>query len=203
MAIGCGIARCRCWRRQMRPEWHWLASRWRKRGFPICTVPVQHHLRVQGMLQVVRQPSFSPPQLGSVPTRDRPCWSVSTGNQRGRPCAVTASAPENRRDSAPSLLAGRYADAIGHAELSYSIAGGRRRRLDGELRGPGVVEGMRVGEQEQTKLKMMACRWSQRQGATARGLTQVTPPTACTGGPGYMHADTQAEISALKKHSWL
>lgn len=46
------------------------------------------------------------PQLGSASTRDRPCWSVSTGNQRGRPCAVTASAPASRRDLGP-LATGR------------------------------------------------------------------------------------------------
>lgn len=41
------------------------------------------------------------------------------------------------------------------------------RRLDGEIRGPGVVEGEGVGEQKRTKLKMMGCRWSQRQGVSA------------------------------------
>lgn len=72
-----------------------------------------------------------------------------------------------RQGSGPSLLVGRYEDAIGDAELSYSIASRGGRRLDGEIRKPGVVGGKRVGEQKWTKLKMMACRWSQRQGVSA------------------------------------
>lgn len=69
--------------------------------------------------------------------------------------------------SSPSLLVGRNVDAIGDAELSYSVASRGGRRLDGEIRGPGVVEGKGVGEQKRTKLKMMGCRWSQRQGVSA------------------------------------
>lgn len=53
----------------------------------------QHSLRVQGRLQVVGKPSLSL-------TMDRPCRTVSAGNRRGRPCAVTASAPAFHRDAA-------------------------------------------------------------------------------------------------------
>lgn len=89
---------------------------------------------------------------------------------QGTNAAALAQSRHQLREMARirSLATGRpLLDAIGDAELSYSIASRGGRRLDGEIRKPGVVEGKRVGEQKRTKLKMMGCRWSQRQGVSA------------------------------------
>lgn len=128
----------------------------------------QHSLRVRGRLQVVGKPSLSL-------TMDRPCRTVSAGNGRGRPCAVTASAPAFRRDAA-SCYWPAAEDAIGDAELAFSKVGCGGRRLDGEIEVHGAVEDKTVGEQKQAKLKAMGCRWCQRQGATGvRHLAQAPP----------------------------